>query len=466
MNSKNNLKLSLALIASLSLGACAIHSEPAKLSTQLPSAWQETASPEQTLSDKWWLGFNSAELNRLIDVAIAESPDVAIAVQRISQAEAAVQTIGTSLFPSLDLSGGTTRQRTNRSGQGTSTGSSTNASLGVSYEVDLWGRVRANVRASEAFLESSRYDLETARLTLISGVANAYFQVLSTRVRLDIANNNLATAERLLRIVDARYRNGVASALDLSRQQTAVLTQRNVVLPLEVQVRQNVTALAILTGRIPQGFQVGNENLQSIAIPEITPGLPAELLQRRPDLASAEAQLRSADADVDAARAALFPSLQLTASGGVASSALLSLADPTKTLSIGASLAQSIFDGGRLRSQVRLSEAQRLQLLETYRKSVLTALKEVEDGLSNVSRYQREELAQIAIRNEAERSLRLAELRYKEGADDLSTVLDAQRTLYSAEDSLAQVRVSRLNSSIDMAKALGGGWQQNLSSEM
>jgi multidrug efflux system outer membrane protein len=289
-------------------------------------------------------------------------------------------------------------------------------------------------------------------------VANAYFQVLTLRVRLAIAQENLAIAERVFKVVQARYDNGAASALDLSRQRTTVLSQRASIEPLQVQERQTLSALALLLGRAPQGFNVQGMALNALVVPAVGAGLPSDLLLRRPDLASAEAQLRAADADVAAARAALLPSIQLSGSTGLASTALLSLANPAFSVGFTASIAQTLFDGGRLRNQVLLSESQRRVLVESYRQAIHVALKEVEDSLASIARDRNQTLAQQAIRDEAQRSLRLAELRYREGVDDLLTTLDAQRTLFSAQDSLAQQQLARLTSVVDLYKALGGGW--------
>lgn len=456
----------LFLIPLLTLCGCAIHGDPAKLNMPLPEKWDEAGATAQQPEPTWWTGFNSAELEQLIAIALAESPDMTIAAERVRQAEAAVRSAGSSLFPSLSFDASSGSRRTTPDSGSATTSDSSSAGLGVSYEVDLWGRIGAGKRSAQASLEGSRYDQETARLTLTTGVANAYFQVLATRARLQVARNNLAIAERLMRIVDVRYRNGSASALDLSRQTTAVLSTRAAVPPLEVQERQTLSALAILLGRQPQGFALGSgslnpEKIGDLAIPEIGVGVPSELLTRRPDLASNEAQLRAADANLDAARAALLPSVRLSGSGGLSTAELFALSDPTRSLGLTGSLAQTIFDGGRLRSQVTISESQRRQLLESYRASILIALKEVEDALSNAERYRHQEIAQIAIRDESARSLRLAELRLREGADEMSTVLEAQRTLYSAEDQLAQLRQSRLSSAVDIVKAAGGGWQRS-----
>lgn len=428
----------------------------------LPEKWSESGeAPLPDPEPTWWTTFHSAELDRLIGIALAESPNMTIAAERVRQAEAAVRSAGSSLFPSLSLDASSGSRRNTPDGGSSTTADSSSAGLGVSYEVDLWGRISAGRRAAEASLEGSRYDQETARLTLTTGVASAYFQVLATRARLQVARDNLAIAERLMRIVDVRYRNGSASALDLSRQTTAVLSTRAAIQPLEVQERQTLGALAILLGRQPQGFALGGGQIAELAIPEIGAGLPSELLIRRPDLAAAEAQLRAADANVDAARAALLPSVRLSGSAGLASSDLFSLSSPTRSLGLTGALAQSIFDGGRLRSQVAIGESQRRQLLESYRAAILAALKEVEDALSNADRYRQQELTQLSIRDQAQRSLQLSELRLREGADDLSSVLEAQRTLFSAEDQLAQLRQSRLNSAVDIVKAVGGGWRRD-----
>jgi len=274
--------------------------------------------------------------------------------------------------------------------------------------------------------------------------------------------------------VDARVRNGAASALDLARQQAAVLAQRAAIPPLELQERQTLFALALLLGRTPEGFNAGfNEqtgadgagataHLTDLAVPRVAPGLPAELLTRRPDLASAEAQLAAANANVTVARAALLPAIQLTGSAGLASNVLLNFLNaPTAVLALGASLAQTIFDGGRLRGQVDVAASRERELIESYRKSILAALADVESALAASSRTADQEVLQQQILEQARRALRLAEIRYREGVDDLLTLLDAQRTLFQAEDQLQQIRLSRLQASIGLFKALGGGWKMS-----
>jgi NodT family efflux transporter outer membrane factor (OMF) lipoprotein len=259
--------------------------------------------------------------------------------------------------------------------------------------------------------------------------------------------------------VAARVRNGAASALDFSRQEAAVLSQRASLLPLEQQERQTLAALAVLVGRIPEGFDVKATGVADLAVPEINPGLPAALLVRRPDLASAEAQLTAANADLAAARAALLPSIQLTASAGTASAALLSFASGgASTIGLALSLLQPIFDGGRLRGQKSIAESRERELVEAYRKTILAAFKDVEDALVAASRQAQQESVQQQVQVQAREALRLAEIRYKEGVDDLLSVLDAQRTLFNAQDQLAQLRRNRLEAAVSLYKALGGGW--------
>jgi len=455
-----SLRRIACLLASLLLSGCALHEPLARPDLPLPSTWAEAAPAADGISADWWRTFGSAELDALVQEAATASPDLRIAAERVIQAEQSLRVSGASLFPSLNLGGNTgwTRRDAN-DGSAVSETKSSAATLNAGYEIDLWGRIAANVDSAEASLAGSRFDYDAARLSLSANVATTYFQLLALRERLRIARENLAIAERVLRIVEVRYQNGSASSLDVSRQRTTVLSQRAAIPPLEVQERQTNTALAILLGRVPQDLRLQGEALNTLAIPAVTPGLPADLLVRRPDLASAEAALAGASANVAAARAALLPSIQLSGAGGLATATLLSLADPSNTVSLSASVAQVIFDGGRLRAQVESARSRQRELVETYRKAIHTALKEVEDALGNTGRNANQEVLQGQILAEAQRSLRLAELRYREGADDLLTVLDAQRTLFSAQDSLAQLRLSRLTSAVDLYKALGGGWR-------
>jgi NodT family efflux transporter outer membrane factor (OMF) lipoprotein len=459
-------------LAVLGLGACAITDKAPQLpviASDMPGAWAEPSFADAAVvAADWWRSFNSEALSLLIAAALRANPDLAIAAERVGQAESQVRIAGASLFPDLNFGAGTARRETRPDGGVWSRSDGSNASLSASYELDLWGRNAAGVRAARASLQASRVDRETVRLTLVSGVAGAYFQILSLRGRLATTRENLVIANRVFAVVDARVRNGAATALDLARQQAAVLAQRAAIPPLELQERQTVFALALLLGTPPERFNAAFDaaapaaavKLTDLAVPRVAPGLPADLLTRRPDVASAEAQLAAARANVAAARAALLPAIQLTGSAGLASNVLLNfLSAPTATVALGASVLQSVFDGGRLRNQADVAASRERELVESYRKSILTALADVDSALAAGSRSAQQELLQQQVLQQARAALRLSEIRYREGVDDLLTVLDAQRTLFQADDQLAQIRLSRLQAAISLFKALGGGWR-------
>jgi len=452
--------VSTVIVAQFVLAGCATTSAPPQPGVGIPDAWREAANPAPaTVPLDWWRAFNSAELADLIAAALVGSPDLAAARERVSQAEAQVRVAGASLFPTLDL-GVTSVRRDTHPDQGPAINvDTTNGVLSASYEIDLWGRLASGVRAAESSLLASRYDLETARLTLVAGVATAYFDLLSLRDRLALARDNVATAERVLAVVEARVRNGAATPLDLVRQRATTASQRASIPPLELQERQTLSALAILVGRTPVGFHVAGRSVVALEVPEIAPGLPAELLVRRPDVATAEAQLLAANANLAVARAALLPSITLSGSVGLASGALFAFGNPATIVTAAAALAQPIFDGQRRGAEVDSAAARERELVETYRRAILAAFADVENALVAASRNEQQEVLQGEVRTEAREALRLAEVRYRAGADDLLVVLDAQRTLFQAQDQLAQARLARLQTAVSTYRALGGGWK-------
>lgn len=444
--------------AMLVLTGCAVHEPRTNVQMPMPASWAEAdgaSIAQAAVSQDWWRGFGSTSLEALVQEALLGSSDLRIAAERVRQADIALQSAGTAQLPGVSASAGSSGAH--REGSGTS--KSTSLSLSVSYEVDLWGRIAADIDAARAQADATRLDMETARITLTASVATTYFQLLAQRERMEIARHSLATAERVLKVVQSKARNGVATPLEVSQQTTTVLQQRTALVPLQEQQRQTATALALLLGRTAVSFHAGDgETLQQMRIPVAEPGLPSQLLARRPDLKAAEARLAGADADVAAARAALLPSFSLSASGGVGSAALLSLAGGTGSVSLAASLAQTLFDGGRRNLQIDLARSQREVLVETYAGAVRQALKEVQDGLGNADSAHRQEIMQGEVVEQAQRSLDLAERRYREGVDTLLTVLEAQRTLFTAQDSLVQLRQSRLTAAVDLYRVLGGGW--------
>jgi outer membrane protein, multidrug efflux system len=458
----------ICIAVALALTGCATVSPTLQPNVAAPAQWNEAgARPSAPLSAEWWSAFASDELKTLIDAALAGSPDLAIAAERVRQAEAQVQIAGASLFPVLNVGAGSSRRVTDSEGAPSRRTDTSSVTFSASYEVDLWGRNAAGVRAAEGSYRATAFDRDAAQLTLVAGVATSYFEILSLRGRLGIARENLAIAERVQSLVEVRARNGAASQLDVERQQAQVLSQRAALLPLEQLEKQTLAALAALIGRVPEGFDIKAPSLAELRIPVVDPGLPAELLVRRPDLAAAEAQVAAANGNVAAARAALLPGIELTGSAGISSAALLSfLSGPQSAISLGLSLLQPIFDGGRLRGQVAVSESRERELVESYRKAILSAFADVEQALVAVSRSAQREALQAQVQESARNALRLAEIRYREGADDLLTVLEAQRTLFQAQDQLASIRLDRLSGTVALYKALGGGWTAETASRV
>ncbi len=459
------VKLHYLIIATLVtlLAGCTlpINHQPPELPA--PPAWDETtALTAQPLEKDWWRAFNSTELEQLIAASLSDSPDIRIATERVLQAEIALRNTRASLFPTLNLEAVTRTGRSYTSDSGSVSAESSRAGLSINYEIDIWGTNLVAWEGGKASFAATRHDYEATRLSLVAGVAGAYWQVLAVRDRLAIARRNLDIAERLFAIVEARYRYGAATALDVSRQRTAVMTQRDSLLPLEMQERQLLRALALLIGNLPQGFDVNGQGLDDVLVPEVSTFLPGELLIRRPDVAAAEERLYAASANIAVARAALFPlKLNLGLSSLLSGSefAFFGLGNPAHSADLILGMTRALFDGGRLRGQVTSRESERRVLVENWRKTVLIALKEVDDALGIVERTRIQEQTQRAIRDETARSLELSELRFKEGSDGLTTLLDAQRNLFSVEDQLIQQRLSRLSATVDLYKALGGGWQ-------
>jgi len=442
----------------MALSACATRTAAPARPVDLPPAYIESAAPDSAApTADWWRSFGSEELSTLVDAALLGNPDLLMAAERVRQADAQTTIAGASLFPALSLGAGASRRETR--GNDSPGTSAFNASLNASYEIDLWGQNTSRARSAEFALRATRFDRDTVRLTLLSGVASAYVQLLTLRDRLTIAHDNIAIAERVLKVVNVRAQNGAASSLDVARQQSALLGQQAALLPLQLQERQVLYALAILVDKPPQGFAANGASVLGLRVPEVAPGLPTSLLTRRPDLASAEAQLAGANANVAVARAALLPSISLTGSAGIASGSLHDLVNaPVVAFSIGASLLQPIFNAGSLHAQVDVASSRERELVLNYHKAILAALADVESALAARSRLSSQELLLVQSQQQATRALRLAEVRYREGADDLLVLLDAQRTLFQAQDQLAQIRQSRLQASLALLMALGGGW--------
>jgi len=398
----------------------------------------------------WWRSFSSSELDTLIATTQTENLDLAAAEARVLQADARVRETGAALLPALN-GGATASQQTH--------GGTFGLSLGASYEFDFWGRNHDLLAASQAVSKATRADRETVALTATAGTADTYFQLLSLRERLAIARLNLESAQSVLTITEARVRDGIATPLELAQERAQIAGLQSTIPQLEQQELQTRTALALLLGRPPEGFDVAGTELDDLALPAVAPGLPSELLIRRPDIVAAEANLESAHANVEAARAAFFPTISLTGSGGLASAALTGLiANPTASFGIGLSIAQTIFDAGRLSAQSDEARAREQELIAAYRSAALTAFSEVENSLGGIAHFAQQEEFQAEQAAQSEQAFNIAQARYREGVADFLSVLDAQRTLYQARDQLGQIRLQRLEAIVALYKALGGGW--------
>ena len=434
------------------------------------------ASGAATPSLDWWRSFRSAELTDLMEQASAANLDIAAAVARIVEADAQARIAGAALLPTISGDVSDTRSRSSSAALGTGQGVGDrtlyNVSLTASYVLDFWGRNRALLRAAENNAVASRFDREVVALTTLVGVADAYFLVLEAQDRIRIANRNVAAAERILKVIQDRFAQGGAaplgagvgasgsgSALDVAQQSSLVAIARAQIPPLVQQEEQNRALLGLLIGRSPEHVKIRGGSLYRVATPRVTPGLPSQLLTQRPDVREAEIKLAAADANVEAARAAFFPTIQLTGQGGFSSAMLHNLLVPSSGFyTAAASVTQPIFDGGTLLGQLDQQKGIREELLADYRKAVISAFTDVEKALAAVQQLAVQEMLQRRAVSEAQRAFDLSEEKFRAGALDLTTLVQVQQTYFTQEDVLAQVRFNRLFAIVTLYQALGGGW--------
>jgi outer membrane protein, multidrug efflux system len=460
----------VALSALVVLAACSVGPAYKRPDIPLPPHWQETSNTEGAAvwpSADWWHGFGSEKLDELIAEAQRSNDDLAVAIARVQEADAQARIAGAPLLPSLDFTADATRQRGPTSGIVTGSGvgrapfNTFNPELTASYELDFWGKNRALRAAARATAIASHYDKETVALTVISSVATSYFQALEFRDRLDVARQNLVNGQKILHGLQLEQTAGIATALDVAQQETTVALLDAAIPPLQEQFRQIVNALAVLLGKTPESIDVDTGTLNSLKSPLVATGLPSQLLSRRPDVAESEQQLISANADITVARAALFPSIQLTAGGGYESSALSSLINPASRIwSLSAGLTQPIFHGGALRGQVAFSNAHYAELLSSYHKTVISAFSNVENALVAARQTKEQQIRQQKAVDTARRAFQYAQTQMSAGTVNILTVLNTENALFSAQDELVQVQYLHLQSLVDLFTALGGGWQQ------
>ncbi|RAU20931.1 RND transporter [Paramagnetospirillum kuznetsovii] len=462
----------LCALALLTLTACSVGDAYVRPETKPPSAWKNAApmAKAEWPSADWWRRFGSSRLDDLMGQARAGNFDIAVAMAKVRQADAQVAIMGAPLLPSLSASAGGTRQRSSLSSSVSSSSSSSkvvkavysnsfNSLLNASYELDFWGKNAAGLDSAEAAAQASRFDQQTVMLTAQSSVATTYFEILGLQERLRVARNNIANAESVLRVYQDRFAAGTATSLDVAQQESVVANQRATIAPLEQQMRQDFNALAILTGRMPEELSLVPEALESLLVPSVAPGLPSDLLNRRPDVQSAEASLRAANADIAVARAAWFPSISLTGQGGFQSVDFAKMMTHSSLLwSVASSVTQTIFDGGKIAGNVEQKRARQDELATTYRKSVASAFSDVENALIAVEKTGEEVEAQKVAEATARRAFEIAQSLMAGGTVDVTTVLNTQKTLFAAQDALAQARLLQLQANVGLYKAMGGGW--------
>lgn len=446
----------------LGIPACSLGPSYRRPDVPLPAAWStaaQAATPAEPAAD-WWKGFGSTQLDDYIARAQSTNDDIGAAMARILEADAQARIAGAALLPDLTADAGGMRERAPPAGGGPySTFNLYDVGLSASYQVDFWGRNRDLHQAALAAAKASRFDHDTVVLTVLTSVALSYFEVLEFNDRLQVAQQNLANAQTILKDLEFEAGVGTATALDVAQQATTVATVNATIPPLRQQLRQSLDALAILTGQAPEQINASDGGLDALTLPAVAAGLPSQLLTRRPDVAEAEAQLVEANANIGAARAAFFPSIDLTASGGFESAALGSLVMPaTRVFSVSAGLTQTIFDHGALLGQYQYSKARYAELLSDYHKTVLTALGNVEDALVAVQQSADQELRLQDAAEKARRAFEFAQLQFQAGTTNVLTMLNTETALFSAQDALVQGKFAHTQALLTLYQALGGGW--------
>jgi multidrug efflux system outer membrane protein len=453
----------------LTLAACAAvgpdYQRPEiALPAQYPDATASEAPADSAVSSRWWTLYDDAQLTRLVDAALAHNADLAQAVARVEQADAQMRQVGAALLPEVDLGGSASRSRSSGRALGAhapggAVGNDLRVALSTSFELDVWGRLRRGSEAARALALSSRSARDTVRLTVVGLTAQSWFALRSLDEQIALTRDTLKTREEGLRLLGLRLQGGTSSRLDV--EQAEALRADAAVQLRELQ-RQRALArsqLALLTGE--PGLSLAEAALASLPVPPLPPvGLPSALLERRPDVQAAEQQLVAANAQIGVARAEMFPTLSLNGSLGGESTELQNLLGaPSRIWSLGFGLALPLFDGGRRAARVDEVSAREREAVGAYQGAIAAAFKDVADALANTH-------AATLSQEDVERrdratanALKLAQARYDAGYAAYLELLDAQRTATAAQLDRVRNRQAQLNASVDLFKALGGGWQ-------
>jgi NodT family efflux transporter outer membrane factor (OMF) lipoprotein len=435
---------------SLALSACSLAPKYQRPPMTIPNGWTGVAGvgvSAQPNTEPFWRALGSDDLNRLIDATLAQNLDLAAALHRIEQARAQAKVAAAPLYPAVATGGSASRTYQDPRDVNAARVGGT-----VSYELDLWGKNSNQAAAADHRAEVSEFDREALRLVVTSDATNFYSQILSLNDRIRIAEFNLKNAEDVLRIVEARFREGAVSGLEVSQQRVAVNSFRTALASLVEQRSTTANALAILLGVAPQDLPLPSAPLATLTLPQVNLTPPATLLTARPDIQSAEAGLLAANADIGSARAAFFPSFTL----GLDSAVAAGFGGPAAAAtSIAANVLAPIFTGGRLTGNLESVTAREKELAAQYQKTVLAAFQEVEDALAALKgSNERAVLARQSV-IESQNAYDIAKARFDAGAIDYLNLLDTQRNLFLAQDSEISINQTQLQSFVQLRKALG-----------
>jgi NodT family efflux transporter outer membrane factor (OMF) lipoprotein len=473
VRARRGVRAIVVICVAQSLSGCFLDTEKPDLKLDVPDSYVTARKgPDAALPPlDWWRGFRSHELTLLMEEAQTANLDIAAAVARIRQADAAARIANAALLPTIDFNSSATRELPSSAGGGAGGGgggggggahSLYNVNLTASYTLDFWGRNRATLLAADQTAIASRFDKDVVALTTLVSVANAYFNVIDSQDRLRIARENLTAASKVLDLIKQRAdpeKGGTASDLEVSQQESLVATVRASIPPLEITLRQNKMVLALLVGRAPEHFGVAGGSAFRLTLPRVAPGLPSELINQRPDIREAEANLRAANYSVESARAAFFPTISLTGETGFESLALSSLFGPGAWFyTVAASATQPIFHGGALIGALEQAQGKQQELLQDYRKAVLSGFSDVEQALIGLQQQAVHERYQREVVRASKRAFDISYKRLQNGILDMVTLTQTQQTLFTAQDTLAQIRLSRLQAVVALYQALGGGW--------
>lgn len=449
------------------LGGCAIGPDYKRPSVAEPSTFRGQATAEAaSLADApWWDVFQDPSLNALIHEALRNNYDVRIAAARVQEARANFVVSRSDLYPSLDYAAGVSRGRITpgiQGGPGRQAPEASNfyyGTLSMSWELDIWGRIRRSNEAARATLFATEDARRGVWLTLVSDLGQAYFELLALDVRLQIARDTTDAYQRTYDLFLDRFQLGVASKLETSRAEGALGDAQANIPQLESDITAKENQISILLGRIPGPISRGKPMYEQPVVPAVPAGLPSALLERRPDLRQVEQQLVSANARIGIAKAEFFPKLSLTALFGTASPEVSALTGGTATIwAVAGMFSGPLLNAGRTLGTYRASIAQWEQARAQYEQAVLIALREVSDALSALGKLNEAETGQDRSVKALEAAVGHATDRYRQGLASYYEVLEAQQQLYPAQNTLAQIRRNRLLAYVQLYKALGGGW--------